>query len=138
MSPKAAVLAALITSMPLAPLAPLAQDAGSGTGVQVGPLEHDTSQPVEVTSDTLTVEDEKGLAIFEGNVVVIQGEMRMTAPRVRVEYTQRTEGSGADIDRMHATGGVTFVNGEEAAESKEAVYRPDDGNLVMTGDVILT
>jgi lipopolysaccharide export system protein LptA len=39
---------------------------------------------------------------------------------------------------MHATGGVTLVNGAETAEAQEAVYTISDGIVVMTGDVLLT
>jgi lipopolysaccharide export system protein LptA len=39
---------------------------------------------------------------------------------------------------MHATGGVTMVNGEETAEGVEAVYEVDAGVVTMTGDVIVT
>ncbi len=122
-----------LTMLAVAPVAIQAQ----GTNVALGALQQDTSLPVEVTSDNLSVDNEAGIAIFEGNVVVIQGVMRLTAPRIRVEYD--TEDGGAnDITEMYATGGVTFVNGPEAAESQEARYMPNTGDLVMTGDVLLT
>ena len=44
-------------------------------------------------------------AVFAGNVVIGQGEMRMAAGRVEVFYD---EASG-DIARLHAEGQVTFV-----------------------------
>ena len=46
--------------------------------------------------------------------------------------------TGKAISRMHATGGVTMVNGPETAESDEAVYTLSDGIVIMTGDVLLT
>ncbi len=109
--------------------------AGAQTSVSIGSLEHDTSLPVEVTSDNLRVENDKGSALFDGNVVVIQGPMRLAAGAVRVEYGADGEG---DISRMVATGGITFANGDDAAEAREAVYNPDAGTLELTGDVILT
>lgn len=111
--------------------------AQQGAGIAFGSLQHDTGLPVEVTADTLSVENEAGVAVFAGNVVVVQGEMRLAAGRIRVEYGGSGEGS-SDISEMHATGGVTFTNGADAAESREATYRPDEGDLVMTGDVVLT
>ncbi len=111
--------------------------SAQATNVTLGSLEQDTSLPVEVTSDNLSVDNAAGIAIFEGDVIVIQGIMRLTAPRIRVEY-DTAEGANNDITEMHATGGVTFVNGPEAAESKEAVYFPNTGDLIMTGDVLLT
>ena len=114
--------------------AALAQNAT----VAFGGLKHDSSLPVEITADELTVDQNTGTAVFIGNVVAGQGEMRLTAARVRVQYaTQNGEPTGR-IERLFATGGVTLVNGPEAAEAQKAVYAVADGEVVMTGDVILT
>ena len=109
-----------------------------GTSVSLGSLEHDTSLPVEVTSDNLSVENDAGVAVFDGNVVVIQGGMRLAAETIRVNYAQAGDAGRTEISEMLATGGVTFANGSDAAESQEATYSPEAGTLVMTGDVVLT
>jgi lipopolysaccharide export system protein LptA len=118
----------------LSPFTAAAQQAGSGATVAFGSLKADPTLPVEVTSDQLNVDQTAGTAIFTGNVVVIQGEMRLTAPVVQVDYAEDRR----RIARLHATGGVTLVNAGEAAESDEAVYTIDTGNVVMTGNVLLT
>jgi lipopolysaccharide export system protein LptA len=97
-------------------------------------MKQDTSLPVTLDADTLAINNADGTALFTGNVVVSQGEMRLTAGEVRVEYTP----DGGGIKTLHATGGVTLVNATDAAEAKEAVYTIDSGNVVMTGDVLLT
>lgn len=117
-------------------LATLANASLAQTAVTVGSLEHDTDLPVEVTSDTLSVANEIGEAVFDGNVVVIQGPMRLASAKLEVSYDAETGTN--DIEEMVATGGVTFVNGTEAAESERAIYNPDAGTLVMLGDVLLT
>lgn len=106
-----------------------------GQGIAFGPFRQDPNDPVEVTSDRLEVDQTAGIATFIGDVIVIQGQMHLTAPRVRVEYTTGDEGR---IDNMHATGGVTMVNGEETAEGSNAIYDVDGGTVTMTGDVIVT
>ena len=103
--------------------------------IDFGGLAQDTSAPVEVTADALDVDQTDGSAVFEGNVLVTQGELRMTAQRIQVNYA--TEGGGR-IETLNATGGVTFVNGAEAAEAQQAVYNIESGEVVMTGDVLLT
>lgn len=106
--------------------------------VAFGGLKHDSSLPVEITADELTVDQADGTAVFIGNVVAGQGEMRLSAARVKVEYaTQDGEPTGR-IDRLLATGGVTLVNGPEAAEAQEAVYAVTGSEIIMTGDVVLT
>lgn len=124
------VLALLALSIGLAPAMGLAQ----GASVAFGGLKQDTSLPVEVSSDQLSVNQADGTAIFTGNVLVSQGEMRLSAGQVKVEYT--ADGSG--ISKMFASEGVTLINATDAAEAREAVYTIASGDVVMTGDVLLT
>jgi len=114
--------------------------SASAQGMQVafGGLKQDPSLPVEMTADKLSIDQGDGSALFTGNVLIGQGEMRLTAPWVRVEYAAGDGASTGQISRLHATGGVTLVNGAEAAEAKEAVYTIDTGSIIMTGDVLLT
>ncbi|WP_116086252.1 lipopolysaccharide transport periplasmic protein LptA [Tropicimonas sp. IMCC34011] len=109
-----------------------------GTGIAFG-TPQDGDQPVEVTAEELQLDQAAGTAVFSGNVIVGQGDMRLTAPRVDVTYATDADGnSTGGIDRLHATGGVTLTSGGEAAEGQEAVYTVGSGQVVMTGDVLLT
>lgn len=117
----------------LSALAPAA--SAQGAAVSFGGLKSDTSQPVEVTSDELAVNQTDGTAVFTGNVVVVQGELRLAAKSVRVEYAKDDR---SKVERILASGGVTLVSATEAAEGKEAVYTVANGEIVMTGDVLLT
>ena len=112
------------------PLAAWAQDAQ----VAFGGLRQDTTLPVEVKAESLTVNQTDGSATFTGNVLVGQGEMRLAAQTVRVEYAA----DGKSIATLHATGGVTLASPTDAAESNEAVYAVDAGTVLMTGNVLLT
>jgi lipopolysaccharide export system protein LptA len=103
-------------------------------GVRFGGLSQDTSLPVEVTSESLSVDQADGSAIFTGNVLVKQGEMQMTAATIRVEYAD----GGQGIQRLHASGGVTLVSPTDAAEADDAVYTIATGAVVMTGNVLMT
>lgn len=105
-----------------------------GNAVALGGLKGDPTLPVEVTADQLRVNQAEGTALFTGNVLVGQGEMRLSSAELQVEY----DATGKTITRMHATGGVTLVNGPETAEAQEAVYTLTDGSVLMTGDVLLT
>ena len=125
------VPAILIVLLLAAPAPALAQQAA----IDFGGLAQDTSLPVEVAADNLEVNQADGTAVFTGNVLVTQGEMKLSADRIQVVYA--TEGEGR-IQTLNANGGVTLVNGAEAAEAAEAVYDIDSGNVVMTGDVMLT
>lgn len=122
----------------IAVLASLAMGPGhavaQGASVAFGGLKQDTTLPVEVSADQLAVNQADGTAEFTGNVLVGQGAMRLSAGRVKVEYTA----DGTGISKLYATEGVTLINATDAAEAREAVYTIDSGNVVMTGDVLLT
>ncbi len=109
-----------------------------GATVAFGGLKHDASLPVEITADELTVDQQSGEAVFIGNVVAGQGEMRLSAARVQVQYAVVNGQPTGDIDTLVASGGVTLVNGGEAAEAANATYAVRAAEIVMTGDVILT
>lgn len=112
------------------PLASLAQ----GAAVTFGGIKQDTSQPIEVSADSLSVDQSNGSALYSGNVIIGQGEMRLAAPRVLVVYSE----DNSRIERLEASGGVVLVNGNEAAESARADYNVQSGNIVMSGNVLLT
>ena len=104
-----------------------------GAQVAFGETQQNSNLPVEVTADNLNVNQADGTAIFTGNVLIGQGEMRLSAPRVLVVYNE----DQSRIKRLEATGGVTLVSGEDAAEAQQADYNMDDGVIEMQGDVLL-
>ncbi|MBI1217268.1 MAG: lipopolysaccharide transport periplasmic protein LptA [Rhodobacteraceae bacterium] len=112
--------------------------AAQGTQVAFSGLKQDPTLPVQVTADQLKVNQTDGSAVFSGHVIVGQGQIRLAADEVRVEYDKGTTEAKGRISRMVATGDVTFTSGGEAAEAKQAIYTIDDGRVVMTGDVLLT
>ncbi len=109
-----------------------------GTAIAFGSTQQDPSLPVEVTADSLRVDQVDGTAVFAGNVLVGQGEMRLSADEVRIEYLMENGESTGEVARVLAIGNVTFVNGPEAAEGESADYDVPDGIMLMTGNVILT
>ncbi|MFT4961082.1 MAG: lipopolysaccharide export system protein LptA [Paracoccaceae bacterium] len=105
-----------------------------GAKVAFGTIAADPTLPVEVTADGLDVNQSDGTAVFTGDVLIGQGEMRLSAQRVLVIYNQEEGG----IKRLVASGGVTLVSGPDAAEADKADYTIKSGVIVMTGNVLLT
>lgn len=105
-----------------------------GTSVAFGTLRQNPDAPVEVSADALSVDQDTGTAVFSGNVLIGQGDMRLSATRVLVVY--KTGNTG--IERLEASGGVTLISGADAAESQRADYNIDTGTILMSGDVLLT
>jgi len=77
----------------------------SQTDIALRGLAADPEAPIEITADGLTVDQDSRSAVFAGNVVIGQGELRIAAGRVEVIYSDET----GDIARLNASGGVTFA-----------------------------
>nr|WP_243403706.1 lipopolysaccharide transport periplasmic protein LptA [Shimia abyssi] len=105
--------------------------AAQGLNVAFGSLQQDTSEPVEVTADSLSVDQNDGSAVFKGNVNIAQADMRMSADQVNVFYSA----GGQGIEKLIADGDVLLVQGEDAAEADHAVYSIATGTVEMKGNV---
>lgn len=112
--------------------------AAQGTGISLGISDHDSSQPVEITSEELSVDQNSGSATFTGNVIVGQGDITMTCDVMRVEYGPDPDTGANQIRVIRMSGGVTFVSTSDAAEADNAVYDLLGERLVMTGNVLVT
>lgn len=108
--------------------------SAQGTQIAFGGLKHDSSLPVEITSDQLNVDQATGKATFSGDVLIGQGAMRLSAQTVEVLYGK----DSSEISQLIASGGVTFANGSEAIEAANAVYDIGSASITLTGNVILT
>lgn len=102
--------------------------------VSFGGIKADTELPVTVTSETLSVDQTARLAIFQGDVLVIQGEMRLTADKVHVIYAENEQRP----EKLLAFGNVILVNAIDSAASDEAEYIIKDGLVTMWENVVLT
>ncbi|GIX15782.1 MAG: hypothetical protein KatS3mg118_3741 [Paracoccaceae bacterium] len=106
-----------------------------------GSFKHDATQPIEITSDRLTVNQTRKVATFAGNVIAGQGTLRLTAAEVQVFYDADPAAADSGTGRirlMKATGRVFLSNGTEAAEGDWAEYDVARGIITMGGNVLLT
>lgn len=112
----------------------LPQLSAAQTNINLGGISADPTAPVEVSADSLSVDQDSGTAVFSGNVVIGQGDLRLNAGQVQVVYAAET----GDIAQLRASGGVTFATATEAAEAQTADYDLTAGTLVLQGEVLLT
>jgi len=100
--------------------------------VTFGGVSQDSTAPIEISADQLSVDQDNNRAEFTGNVVIGQGALRLAASRVEVTYLP-----DGGIGRLLATGGVTLVTGSEEAEAQQADYSLTDRVIILSGDVLL-
>lgn len=86
-------------------------------------LSTDRQQPINVEADTAIIDNLKGIAIYEGNVIVTQGSIRLTAEKVTLNYSEKQE-----IEKLVAEGKIArfkqrLDNGEDiTAQAKVMEY----------------
>jgi len=114
------------------------QALAQGAQVPFSGLKPGADTQVEVTADTLGIDQTSGKAVFSGNVVIGIDGMRLTADKVEVVYQDLNAAATGAISKLVASGHVVFTNGDEAAEANFADVDLDSGIIIMTGDVILT
>ena len=114
----------------------LAQPAGAeGTAIAFKGLRAGAGEPVEITADNLSVSEADAQGAFSGNVLVVQGDLRLSADQLLVSYLG---GDRKKIDKLTATGNVLLSTPTEAAQGASAVYSLTSRQIEMTGEVLLT
>lgn len=99
-------------------------------------LESDKEQPIELSADSVDIDESKGLSIYRGDVDLRQGTMHLQADVVTVHHHKRkatkivAEGSPVKFQQQSEKG---LVKGR----AKRAEYEVDNENLVMIGDAVL-
>ena len=93
-----------------------------------------SDQPVNYSADRIELQDRQNRVLLSGNVVIDQGDLRLTAARTTVAYTQD---GGLNIQRIDATGGVVVTRGTERASGAAGVYDFNRRVIVLSGGVAL-
>jgi lipopolysaccharide export system protein LptA len=91
-------------------------------------------QPVDYAADRIELQDRAERVVLSGNVVVNQGDLRLTAARTIVDYTNT---DALRIQRITATGGVSVTRGSENARGNVGVYDFNRRTITLVGDVAL-
>lgn len=117
----------------------------AGTGMAQGqgqPVTPDADQPIDINADNLEVQQDKNLAIFSGNVIAVQGRIKLRAERLKVWYrpadAAASGGANGTIIRIDAIDKVFVSSAAETAQGDIGIYEVADQRLTLTGAVVLT
>jgi len=99
---------------------------------------HDTSLPIEITADSMEVEQDRQVATFRGKVDAIQGDLRLRADVLVVHYRDKDDGSGKTISLIEADGHVFVSSPEETAQGSRGTYDVAHRAIALDGPVTLT
>ena len=93
-----------------------------------------SNQPVSYAADRIELQDRQNRVVLSGDVVITQGDLRLTAGRTTVSYT---DSGSLRIQRIDATGGVTVTRGNETARGNAGVYDFNRRVIILAGGVAL-
>jgi len=85
-----------------------------------------------ITSDRLSYDYKKSLAVFEGHVVVVDPRMTMEADEMRLVFNATNS-----IKSVTAVGNVRMKSEDKTATCDRAVYLADSEEVTMTGNARL-
>lgn len=114
--------------------------------------------PVKINADDMEYDINRSQVTFTGNVVVVRGDFRMTAPKMTIFLKQTAQKTQVDvshenipltgkaekntqsvatqnkIEKIEAYGGVRFKFETQSGKSQTATYNAAKGVLTMKGN----
>ena len=81
-----------------------------------------------ITSDKLTFDHRKQYAVFEGNVVVQDPELELTARTLTVRFDD-----DGQLSSIRAEGDVVMSQSDKQATARLAAYDVESGKIVLSG-----
>lgn len=127
------VIALILTVIVLTPLHSQAQDfSGAFSGMQ------DSDEPIQIEADRLEVEDKKGMALFIGNVNVVQGTTILKASRLKVTYSRGGGGPNGDLKYLEASGKIAVRSGDQRVTADKGEFNMEKQTVRLSGDVVIT
>jgi len=99
-----------------------------------------SKEPIQIEADRLEVIDPQGVAMFEGNVNVVQGTTILKTSRLKVSYARQGEntGAGGNVRKIEASGKVAVRSGDQAATADSAVVNMQSKTALLSGNVTVS
>ena len=125
----------------LAAFPAIAQEAD---GSRLTGLKLSGDEPIQIESDRLEVREADSIAIFTGNVSVVQGATLLKSGRMVVHYAKNDGATGAQpaassIERLEVDGKVYVKSNEQVATGDRGTFDMATEVMVLTGkEVVLT
>ena len=132
-----------------------AMKASSPSGPGSNPIQilpgTSSKEPISIEADKLVYFDKEKKAVYSGNVVVVQGDTKMTCstmtvflehspePASRGSVSQETGApQGSGLTRLEAIGPVTVISKNQVATGDNAVYDKIENKVQLIGHVTLS
>ena len=133
--------AACLLAVAVTPLAAFAQN---GSASQLSGLKLSGDKPIQIESDRLEVNEAESMAVFSGNVNVVQGATVLKAGKMTVYYvkdgnTNVATGSSSNIDHLEIEGKVYVKADTQVATGDRGTFDMKTEILTLSGkEVVLS
>lgn len=107
---------------------------------RMGGLKLSGDQPIQIESDKLEVREKDNLAIFTGNVSVVQGPTLMKSGKMTVYYTQgggSAATGSANIERLEVDGKVYLKSENQVATGDRGTFDMKSETFVLSGNEVV-
>ncbi|GGD13076.1 LptA/OstA family protein [Aquisalinus flavus] len=101
-------------------------------GTAAAQFSQNSNAPIDITGAQFEAFQNEDYALWTGDVQVVQGEVILTAPELKIYGI-----GGGRFNRVDATGGIRYTNGVEAISGDQAIYRKENETIVVTGNVVV-
>ena len=107
---------------------------GAGHFALAATVSHNSEAQVDFAADHMELQDKQKRVVLTGNVDITQAELRLTADRTLMAYTDTDK---LTLQRVDATGHVVVLRNQERASGDVAVYDLNRKLITMVGHVVL-
>lgn len=137
-------VAAILAGTALAQTPASAQASNPGPNALQG-FSKNKDEPVQIEAATLDVRDKEKIAIFSGNVHVIQGDTDLRTKKLVVYYedddgkkgapktAQPGPGGNSQIKKLEAIGDVFVTQKDQVAQGDKGVFDMKTNKITLTG-----
>ena len=94
--------------------------------------------PINIEADDLRIEEQKGIAVYEGNVVVRRGASTVRTGRLTVEFSAQSGLTQDSIDRLRFAGGLVVTNGDNVITADGGRFNVRTEEVLLTGKVVVS
>ncbi len=110
----------------------------------------DSKKPISIEADKLDYFEKEGRAVYDGHVIVVQGDSHLTCSKLTIFMDSATPAAAAGADaapasdassklkHMDCAGPVKVVSKTQTATGDNGVYDKVRNNVILTGHVVLT
>lgn len=99
-------------------------------------------KPIQIESDNLKINDKENIAIFTGDVKVVQGDTVLRSGKMIVHYARdggSVAGGNSQIEKIDVSEKVYLKSGDQEATADKGSYDMAEQVLTLSGDqVVLT